>query len=108
MKKPSDSHVEIRQLVMPHHTNPKNTIFGGVVMSWIDSAAAMVAERHTQQNVVTVHINDISFKAPLLVGDHCLIKASVNYVGKPPCLLELKYLQKILKQLNKDIQQQLT
>ncbi|MGZ3787990.1 MAG: acyl-CoA thioesterase, partial [Bacteriovorax sp.] len=59
-----ESAVETRYLVMPNHTNPQNSIFGGVVMSWIDMAAAMVAERHTNRPVVTVHVDGISFKAP--------------------------------------------
>ena len=85
-----DSQVEMRMLVMPNDTNPHNTIFGGVVMSWVDMAAAMVAERHTNKPVVTVHIDDISFKAPIKVGDHCVIKASLNYVGKTSMIIGVK------------------
>ncbi len=67
---------------MPQHANPYNTAFGGAIMSWIDMAAAMVAEKHTRSEVVTVKIDEISFKAPIKVGYHVLIKASLNYVGK--------------------------
>lgn len=88
----SESAVETRFLVMPHHTNPQNTIFGGVVMSWIDMAAAMVAERHSNRPVVTVHVGDISFKAPIKVGDHVYIKAALNYVGKSSMLVGVKVL----------------
>lgn len=86
----SESSVEMRYLVMPNHTNPQNSIFGGVVMSWIDMAAAMVAERHSNRPVVTVHVDDISFKAPIKIGDHVLIKASLNYVGKTSMLIGVK------------------
>lgn len=89
-KKVSESAVEMRNLVMPGNTNPQNSIFGGVVMSWIDLAAAMVAERHSNRSVVTVHIDDISFKAPIKIGDHVLIKASLNYVGKTSMLIGVK------------------
>lgn len=88
----ANSAVEMRYLVMPNHTNPQNSIFGGVVMSWIDMAAAMVAERHSARPVVTVHIDDISFKAPIKIGDHVLIKASLNYVGKTSMLIGVKVL----------------
>ncbi len=81
-KTPRDSYVEMRQLVMPNHTNPQNTIFGGTIMSWIDLAAGMAATRHSERTVVTAHIDQISFKAPCKVGDHVLIKAVVEYVGK--------------------------
>jgi len=86
----SESAVEMRFLVMPNDTNPQNSIFGGTVMSWIDMAAAMVAERHSNRPVVTVHVDDISFKAPMKVGDHALIKASINYVGKTSMLVGVK------------------
>lgn len=86
----NESAVEMRQLVMPNHTNPQNSIFGGVVMSWIDMAAAMVAERHSNRPVVTVHVDDISFKAPIKIGDHVLIKASLNFVGKSSMLVGVK------------------
>lgn len=89
-KKVSESAVEMRFLVMPNDTNPQNSIFGGVVMSWIDMAAAMVAERHSNRPVVTVHVDDISFKAPMKVGDHALIKASINFVGKTSMLVGVK------------------
>lgn len=86
----TESAVEMRYIVMPNHTNPQNSIFGGVVMSWIDIAAAMVAERHSNRPVVTVHIGDISFKAPIKIGDHVLIKASLNYTGKSSMLVGVK------------------
>jgi acyl-CoA hydrolase len=85
-----ESSVETRYLVMPNDTNPQNSIFGGVVMSWIDMTAAMVAERHSGRPVVTVHIDDISFKAPIKIGDHVLIKASINYVGKSSMFIGAK------------------
>jgi acyl-CoA hydrolase len=59
-------------------------------MSWIDMVAAMVAERHANRPVVTVHIDDLSFLAPIKVGEHVLIKASMNYVGKTSMLVGVK------------------
>ncbi|MCO4755173.1 MAG: acyl-CoA thioesterase [Bacteriovoracaceae bacterium] len=85
-----DSEVIIQQIVMPNDTNPNNTIFGGVVMSWVDMAAAMVAERHSQKHVVTVHIDDITFLSPIKVGDHVSVKAQINYVGKSSMLIGCK------------------
>lgn len=89
-RKVSESAVEMRFLVMPNDTNPQNSIFGGVVMAWIDMAAAMCAERHSNRPVVTVHVGDMSFKAPIKIGDHVLIKASINYVGRTSMLVGVK------------------
>src|SRR6478609_7073992 len=90
IKSPSESSIEMRELVMPNHTNPQNTIFGGTVMSWIDIAAAMVAARHCGRPVVTAHIDDIDFIAPIKMGYHVLIQASLNYVGRTSMIVGVK------------------
>ena len=89
-KAPSESAVEMREMVMPNHTNPQNTVFGGTVMGWIDIAAAMVAARHCGKPVVTAHIDDIDFIAPIKMGYHVLIQASLNYVGKSSMIVGVK------------------
>lgn len=89
-KTPSESAVEMREMVMPNHTNPQNTVFGGTVMGWIDVAAAMVAARHCGRPVVTAHIDDIDFIAPIKVGYHVLIQASLNYVGRTSMIIGVK------------------
>jgi acyl-CoA hydrolase len=89
-KAPSESSVEMREMVMPNNTNALNTVFGGTVMSWIDIAAAMVAARHCARPVVTAHIDDIDFIAPIKVGYHVLIQASMNYVGRTSMIVGVK------------------
>lgn len=89
-KSPSESAVEMREMVMPQHTNPQGTVFGGTVMSWIDIAAAMVAARHAQRPVVTAHISDIDFIAPVKMGHHVHILASMNYVGRTSMVVGVK------------------
>ncbi|MEX1099527.1 MAG: acyl-CoA thioesterase [Bacteriovoracaceae bacterium] len=81
-KTPSESAVEMRQMVMPGDANKHGTIFGGKIMSWMDIAAAMCAERHCNNPVVTAHISDIDFISPIHVGYHVTIRASVNFVGR--------------------------
>lgn len=89
-KTPSESSVEMRELVMPNHTNALNTVFGGTVMGWIDVAAAMVCHRHCGKPVVTAHIDDIDFFAPIKMGYHVLIQASLNYVGRTSMIVGVK------------------
>lgn len=80
-KTPADSAVTTRYQVMPEHANPHRAMFGGVLMAWIDSIAAMAAERHCGRVAVTASIDSLVFKRPIYVGDHVVLKASVNYVG---------------------------
>lgn len=80
-KTPSESAVETRYVVMPDMANSYGTVFGGEIMSWIDMTAGMVAQRHCEKVVVTASIDTISFKAPVYIGDHVILRAKVNYVG---------------------------
>ena len=80
-KAPRQSAVETRYILAPHQVNTYGTAFGGVIMSWIDTVAAMAAQRHCEGTVVTASIDKIVFEAPIHVGDHVLLQASVNYVG---------------------------
>ena len=81
-KTPAESAVETRYLLMPDQANPFGTAFGGVIMSWIDMVAAMAAQRHCGTQVVTASIDSLSFHKPVHIGDHVVLTATVNYVGK--------------------------
>jgi acyl-CoA hydrolase len=81
-KSPGESTVETRYIVMPHQANPHGTAFGGVIMAWIDMVAAMAAQRHCGKEVVTAGIDSLAFKEPVHIGDHVLLRASVNYVSR--------------------------
>jgi acyl-CoA hydrolase len=81
-KNPSESAVETRYLIMPHQANPQGTAFGGVIVAWIDMVAAMAAQRHCGQEVVTAGIDSLVFKEPIRIGDHVVLRATVNYVSR--------------------------
>ena len=59
----------IRVLMMPRDTNAHGTIFGGVILSYIDQAGAIEARRQGCQLMVTVSMDKVVFHAPVLVGD---------------------------------------
>jgi acyl-CoA hydrolase len=81
-KKVSSSQVVMTQLVLPSHTNSLDTVFGGTVMSWIDIAAAIAAQRHSNKAVVTASIDQLNFIAPIKKGWVVNLKASVNYTSR--------------------------
>ena len=82
-KSPSESFVHSRKLVMPDQINPNGTLFGGVLMSWMDKVAYMAAQRHAgKRHVLTVNIDQIHFSAPIGVGDQVELTAVVEYVGR--------------------------
>jgi acyl-CoA hydrolase len=81
-KPPSASRVEMTELVLPEHTNAIGTIFGGQIMAWIDTAAAICAFRHSRQMCVTASMDTLDFISPVKLGQIVILQASVNYTGK--------------------------
>ncbi len=81
-KSASASKVVMTELVLPSHTNSLDTVFGGVIMSWIDIAAAISAQRHCNTEVVTASIDDLHFIAPVKKGWVVNLKASINFVSR--------------------------
>src|SRR6516164_8416345 len=71
----SEPYLAIQVVMMPRDTNPHGTIFGGVILSYIDQAGAIGARREVVRRggpppfVVTVAINRVEFRKPVLVGD---------------------------------------
>ncbi|MGE3608331.1 MAG: acyl-CoA thioesterase [Bacteriovoracaceae bacterium] len=75
------SQVISKYIVMPQHANPTGLMFGGVLIGWMDMAAAMVAEKHSGMNVATVSIEKVIFSSPIHVGDHVTISAEISEIG---------------------------
>lgn len=59
----------IRVVMMPRDTNAHGTIFGGVILSYVDQAGAIEARRQGSQLMVTVSMDKVVFHAPVFVGD---------------------------------------
>ncbi len=62
-------HTALRVVMMPRDTNQYGTIFGGVILSYIDQAGFIEARRHGQHRWVTVSIETVQFTAPVFMGD---------------------------------------
>jgi acyl-CoA thioesterase YciA len=66
---PASREPSIRVVMMPKDTNAHGTIFGGVILSYIDQAAAVEAKRHGASFIVTVAMREVVFHEPVFVGD---------------------------------------
>jgi acyl-CoA thioesterase YciA len=71
----SEPYLAIQVVMMPAQTNPHGTIFGGVILSYIDQAGAIGARREVVRAggsmpvLVTVALNKVEFHQPVFVGD---------------------------------------
>lgn len=78
----SASRTVMARAMLPSDANPWGNVHGGEIMKLIDSCAGAAAQRHSRSKVVTARIDELSFVAPVFVGDLVTAKASVNEVGR--------------------------
>ena len=72
----------IRITLLPRDTNPQGTIFGGIILSYIDMAGAIEAHRRTGvERFVTVAMREVVFHEPVFVGDLVSFYATALRVG---------------------------
>ncbi len=87
MKKPLDDlppegAPAVRVVAMPKDTNPYGDIFGGWLMSMMDSAAGSVASRHSHGRAVTIAMEGMTFHRPVFVGDEVSVYAELVGTGR--------------------------
>ena len=73
-----ESFTTMNELVLPNDTNPLNNLMGGRLLHWMDIAAAISAQKHCNQIVVTASVDNVSFKQPIKLGDVITIEAQVT------------------------------
>lgn len=72
----------IRLTMMPRDTNAHGTVFGGIILSYIDIAGGVEAVRHTRHNrFVTVAMKEVIFHEPVFIGDLVSFYAETLRVG---------------------------
>ncbi|HEX8651213.1 MAG TPA: hotdog domain-containing protein [Pyrinomonadaceae bacterium] len=72
----------IRITLLPRDTNSQGTIFGGVILSYIDMAGAIEAHRRTKvERLVTVAMREVIFHQPVFVGDLVSFYAETLRIG---------------------------
>lgn len=72
----------IRVVLLPRDTNAVGTIFGGIILSYIDLAGAVEAKKHTKNRVVTVAMKEVVFKEPVRMGEVVSFYATLIRIGR--------------------------
>jgi acyl-CoA hydrolase len=81
-KTPKESHTIMNELVLPNDTNTMNNLMGGRLLFWMDIAAAIAAQKHCNRQVVTVSVDNVSFKNSIKLGDVITIESKVSRAFK--------------------------
>ena len=74
----SASHTIMNEIVLPNDTNTLNNLMGGRLLHLMDIGAAMAAQKHSNRIVVTASVDNVSFKAPIRLGDVVTIHAKIT------------------------------
>jgi acyl-CoA thioesterase YciA len=80
-----------KKIVMAKDIGIHGNLFGGILMAWLDEAAAAYATEYCfTPNMVTVKVGELIFKKPLKVGQHLRIYAEVVELGNTSITLQLE------------------
>lgn len=80
----------LRTLAMPGDANAAGDIFGGWVMAQMDLACGIRAAERAGGRVVTASVKEMSFKAPVKVGDTLSVYTAISAVGRTSMTLKLE------------------
>ncbi len=82
IKKARESYSTMIEMVMPNDTNNLHNLLGGRLMHFMDIVAAISAQRHCNNIVVTASVDNVSFKRSIPLGDVVTLNAQVTRAFK--------------------------
>lgn len=80
----------IRVTAMPADTNAYGDIFGGWLVSLMDSGAGLIAARRAKGRAVTVAMDGMQFLHPVKVGDEVSVYGAITKVGRTSITIEVE------------------
>lgn len=92
----SDSHVQpegilsLQTIAMPADTNWSGDVFGGWIVSQMDLAGAIHAERFSKGRCATISINQMTFLVPVKVGDVISCYTKILKVGNTSIQMQIE------------------
>ena len=87
---PPERSPTIRVSAMPADANAYGDIFGGWLMSLMDSAAGSVAARYSHGRAVTIAVEGMTFHRPVIVGDEVSVFATLKSVGRTSMKIDVE------------------
>lgn len=84
----------MRVTAMPADTNAYGDIFGGWLLSVMDSAAGLTAARRAKGRAVTVAMDSMVFHQPVKVGDEVSVYTNILRVGRTSMVIEVEALRR--------------
>jgi acyl-CoA thioesterase YciA len=80
----------IRLTMLPKDTNAYGTIFGGVILSYIDLAGGIEARKRTSRKIVTKAMREVVFVAPVFLGDLVTFYTTTRRIGRTSITVDVE------------------
>ena len=77
-------------LMTPDKANFSGNVHGGTLLKYLDEVAYACASRYAGGYVVTLSVDQVTFRQPIHVGELVTFLASVNYTGRSSIELGIK------------------
>ncbi len=74
----AQSRIEMNNIVLPANTNGFGNLMGGQLIYWMDIAGALSARKHSRENCMTVSIDSLIFKSPIILNDSVKIISQIT------------------------------
>ncbi len=76
-------------IMMPRDANVYGTIFGGIILSYIDQAGFVEARKHGNHRWVTATIDKVEFEKPVYVGDIVRFYTTTKKTGRSSVVVQI-------------------
>lgn len=79
---PGNAQLTMTVLMTPDMANFSGNVHGGTLLKYLDEVAYACASRYAGRYVVTLSVDQVTFREPVHVGELVTFLASVNYTGR--------------------------
>ena len=85
-------------LMTPDKANFSGNVHGGTLLKYLDEVAYACASRYAGEYVVTLSVDQVTFRQPIHVGELVTFLASVNYTGNSSMEIGIKVITEDIRQ----------
>src|SRR5690606_19232169 len=87
---PGSSTLTMNVIMTPDNANFSGNVYGGTLLKYLDEVAYACASRFAGGYVVTLSVDQVTFRQPIHVGELVTFLASVNYTGRTSIEIGIK------------------
>jgi acyl-CoA hydrolase len=95
---PGNAQLTMTVLMTPDMANFSGNVHGGTLLKYLDEVAYACASRYAGCYVVTLSVDQVTFREPIHVGELVTFLASVNYTGRSSMEIGIKVVTENIRQ----------